>query len=124
MQKTLTFTDDALGQRRFQHLYDAVILGASKGQLSSRAQIRADATLQLKLEAVSLPTPPAQIDLRYRPECARTLMEAPPPVVVTVAEIERIEALIALVPWGGMQRIPIADLYDFLSSAPVAESQA
>ena len=121
MKKTVTFEATSVGQRRFAYLYDSVILGGSKGQIQGKDDLRAEAAIQIKLEAISEPTPKEQIDPRYRPETARSLKAEGGSLDLTVSEIERIEKLIGAVPWGGAQKVAVADLYDFLSAAPVAE---
>ena len=120
MKKTLIFDKTDVGQRRFQYLYDGVILGGSKGQIQSKDDLREEARIQMALEAISNPLLKEQIDLRYRPECARVLTAEGGTVTLTVAQCERVEKLLGQVPWGGMQKIPVADLYDFLSVAPIA----
>ena len=121
MQKTLSFDDDAIGKRRFAYLYASMILGGSKGQTQAKDELRREAGIQIKLETISDVVPEDKVDLRYRPATTRDLKPGGGAVVLTVAEIEVVEKLMGLVTWGAIQKIPVADLYDFLSSAPTTE---
>ena len=123
MQKRLTFSVPG-GADLFEKLSDGVVIGSQYLRQSDppkdvKARTRLEATIQRRLRGISDPVPAAGIGSRG--QGARKLVTCPSEVIFEQAELEHVEKLISAVPWGGLDMIGVADLYDFLSAAPTVE---
>ena len=120
MKKSLVFTPDEIGKRRFLHLFDGVVLGGSQGQKLSKVDLQREAELQVELEGISDALSEKEIDLRFRPLNARVLKPEGGTITLKDSEITLAVKLLEAVPWGGFQKVAVADLYSFLDKAPNA----
>ncbi len=115
MKKRIIFTDTELGKSNLIILWDAVILGASRGETRSKDKIRLEAKIQRKIIVIS--DPATEINFQQRPPNARILKSGGQEILFEIEELEMIDSLISKVTWSGIQSIAVADLYDLLGSA-------
>ncbi len=120
MEKRLMFdATRELDRQRYTTLWDGVILGGSRGEAKTRQELRRYAKIQRALKAIGEVT--ADFDPRLRPPEPMVLLSGTHEIVFEQGEIEDIEKRLEKVPWGGQMEIAVADLFDFLSAAPVVE---
>jgi hypothetical protein len=123
MQKRLIFAP-VLGNDLFEKLSDGVVIGSQFLRQADppkdvKARTRLEAAIQRRLRSISEEVPDAARGTRI--QGARALRAGPQEMVCEQAELEHIEKLVSAVPWGGLDMIAVAALYDFLSAAPVVE---
>jgi len=120
MEKRLVFdADREVDRTRYTTLWDGVILGGSRGEAKTRQELRRYAKIQRALKAIGQIT--TDFDPRLRPPDPLILAPGTHEVVLEQGEIEDIEKRLEKVPWGGQMEIAVADLFDFLSAAPIVE---
>ena len=118
MKQSLIFLDSDLGRSNFSHLWDGIVLGASKGETKTDQTIRQNAKVQRELIKISMVA--QNPDLRLRPPNARDLSPGGGSVTLEQGDIEHARKLVLCVPWPGHQDIAIADLLDFIGMALLA----
>ena len=118
MKHTLTFDDTDLGRSNFSHLWDGIVMGASKGEAKTDQTIRQNAKIQRELMKISAAA--QNFDQRLRPMNARDLNAGGGTVSLEQGDIEHARKLVLGVPWPGHQDIAIADVLDFLGVAIAA----
>ncbi len=105
------------GKSAARYLWDGVIVGSSQGGKTGKDELRRQAALQRKLKAVTAEVPPGTEGRMLK---SRDLV-ADCELLLDAAELELAEKLILDVPWGGHDKIAVADLLDLLSLAPEVE---
>ena len=120
MEKQLVFDGDReIDRQRYATLWDGVILGGSRGEAKTRQELRRYAKIQRALKVIGQMT--TDFDPRLRPPDPFILAPGRHEVLLEQGEIEDIEKRLEKVPWGGQMEIAVADLFDFLSAAPIVE---